>query len=113
MDDSSAKLLHAICEIRDLIRLLAEPAIAERDRKLRAELRRLVGKSPKKSKAVFLMDGSRKQAVIQRDSGINQGDLSILVKQLKNVDLITEDAKKPKLTISIPHNFFEDGAEDE
>ena len=59
------------------------------------------------------MDGSRKQAVIQRESGINQGDLSTLVKQLKTANLITADAKKPELKLSIPSNFFEDGAEDE
>jgi len=112
MDDSSSKLLDAICEIRDLVRLLAEPAIAERDKKLRTELRRLVGKSQKKSKAVLLMDGSRKQAIIQRESGINQGDLSILVKQLKTANLIRADAKEPALNISVPSTFF-DGEEDE
>jgi hypothetical protein len=113
MADRSDELLAAVRELRDLVRLLAEPAIAERDKKLRAELRRLVGKSPKKSRAVFLLDGKRKQADIQRESGINQGDLSILVKQLKAANLITADAKRPELTISIPSNFFEDGVADE
>jgi hypothetical protein len=107
------ELLKAVHEIRDLVRLIAEPAIAERDKKLRAERRRLVGRSPKKSKAVFLMDGKRKQADIQRESGINQGDLSILVKQLRAAGLVTADAKQPELTISIPPNFFQDGAADE
>jgi hypothetical protein len=113
MPEHSDELLAAVRELRDLVRLLAEPEIAERDKKLRAELRRLVGKSPKKTRAVFLMDGKRKQADIQRESGINQGDLSILVKQLKAANLITADAKQPELTISIPSNFFEDGAADE
>src|ERR1700686_2396941 len=99
MADHSDELLAAVRELRDLVRLLAEPAIAERDKKLRAELRRLIGGSPKKSKAVFLMDGQRKQAEIQRESGINQGDLSILVKQLRAANLITADAKQPELTI--------------
>ena len=66
-----------------------------------------------KSKAVFLMDGKRKQAEIQRESGINQGDLSTLVKELRAAKLITADAKQPELTISISSNFFEDGAADE
>jgi hypothetical protein len=48
MPEHSDELLAAVRELRDLVRLLAEPAIAERDKKLRAELRRLVGKSPKK-----------------------------------------------------------------
>jgi DNA-binding MarR family transcriptional regulator len=113
MADHSDELLATVRELRDLVRLLAEPAIAERDKKLRAELRRLVGRSPKKSKAVFLMDGKRKQADIQRESGINQGDLSTLVKQLKGANLITADAKQPELKISVPPNFFEDGAVDE
>jgi len=113
MADHSDELLATVQELRDLVRLLAEPAIAERDKKLRAELRRLVGRSPKKAKAVFLMDGKRKQADIQREGGINQGDLSILVKQLRAANLITSDAKQPVLTISIPPNFFEDGGSDE
>jgi hypothetical protein len=113
MAEHSDDLLAAVRELRDLVRLLAEPAIAERDKKLRAELRRIVGRSPKKSKAAFLMDGKRKQADIQRESGINQGDLSTLVKQLRAGNIVTADAKQPKLTISIPSNFFEDGTEDE
>jgi DNA-binding MarR family transcriptional regulator len=114
MADHSDELLAAVRELRDLVRLLAEPAITERDKKLRAELRHLVGRSLKKSNAVLLMDGKRKQADIQRESGINQGDLSTLVKQLRAANLITTDAKRPpELTISIPSNFFEEGAADE
>jgi hypothetical protein len=101
------QLLSAVQEIRDLVRLMAEPAIAERDRKLRAELKQLVGKSAAKSKSVFLMDGSRTQADIQRETKINQGDLSTLVKKLAASKLLSGDGKKPKLAISIPANFFE------
>jgi hypothetical protein len=61
MSDSD-QLLSAVQEIRDLVRLMAEPAIAERDRKLRAELKQVVGKSVPKSKSVSFMDGSRTQA---------------------------------------------------
>jgi hypothetical protein len=111
MTDTSAELLSAIQEIRDLIRIMAEPAVAERDKKDRAELQRIVGSSTKKAKAVFLMDGSRSQSVIQKETGINQGHLSTLVKQLKNSKLLSGDGKEPKLAISIPKSFFEDGAE--
>jgi hypothetical protein len=111
MVDANAELLIAISEIRDLIRLMAEPAIAERDKKLRTELRRLVGSSGPKAKAVFLMDGTRTQAMIQKDTGFNQGHLSTLVKQLKANQLLVGDGKQPKLAISIPDNFFEGEAD--
>ena len=107
MDEQDA-LLKAVLEIRDLVRLMAEPAIAQRDQKLRAELRRIVGKSAASSKSVLLMDGSRTQAEIQRQTKMNQGSLSTLVKRLSDGELLTNDGKKPKLAISIPHNFFEE-----
>jgi CRP-like cAMP-binding protein len=110
---SDSELLAAIHEIRDLVRLMAEPAIAARDKKLRAELRRIVGKSTTSSKSIFLMDGSRAQADIQRGTGINQGNLSSLVKQLKASQLLSDDGKNPKLAISIPSNFFEAESDDE
>jgi hypothetical protein len=111
MVDANAELLSAIYEIRDLIRLMAEPAIAERDKKLRTELHRLVGNSGPKAKAIFLMDGTRTQATIQKDTGFNQGNLSTLVKQLKASQLLVGDGKQPKLAISIPDNFFEGEAD--
>ena len=103
----SDQLLSAVEEIRDLVRLMAEPAIAERDQKLRLELRRIVGSSAPKSRAVFLMTGTRTQSDIQRESEINQGHLSTLVKQLKENELLSGDAKNPRLAITIPSNFFE------
>jgi len=113
MDELSTELLNAVREIRDLIRLLAEPAIAERDRKLRTELRRIVGKSIPYSKSALLMDGSRAQADIRRETGINQGNLSTLVNKLKQSGLLSGDGGEPKLAISIPANFFENGGTDE
>jgi nitrogenase molybdenum-iron protein alpha/beta subunit len=105
------EMLSAILEIRDLIRIMAEPAIAEHDKKSRAELRRIVGRSEKKAAAVFLMDGSRIQTAIHKESGINPGDLSTLVKQLTASSLLSGDAKQPKLSISIPNHFFENEAD--
>jgi hypothetical protein len=113
MDEQSAELLSAVREIRDLIRLMAEPAIAERDQKLRTELRRIVGKSIPSSKSVLLMDGSRTQAEIRSVTGINQGNLSTLVKSLSKSKLLSGDGKQPNLAISIPPNFFDNGATDE
>lgn len=106
-------ILSTVREIRDLVRLLAEPAIAERDRKTRGELRRIVGNGVAKKKAVLLMDGSRTQRAIYREAGINQGNLSMLVKQLKSANLLLGDGKEPKLSISVPANFFENESTDE
>ncbi len=102
----SDELLSAVQEIRSLIQLMAEPAIAERDRKLRTELKRIVGNSERKAKAVLYMDGMRTQRDIHRETGINEGQLSTLVKQLKENNLLSGDAN-PRLAISIPSNFFE------
>ena len=107
--DESSQLLKAVNEIRDLVRLMAEPAIAERDQKLRASLKLIVGSSAVKSKAVALMDGSRTQAVIHRETGMNAGHLSTLVKRLNEAKLVAGESKQPELAISIPPNFFENG----
>lgn len=99
-------------EMRDLLRVIAEPTLAKRDEKLRESLRGIVGKSKYKAKAVFLMDGSRTQATIQRESGAQQADVSRLVKGLREAGLINKNPdENPKLVIAIPTNFFEgDGA---
>lgn len=108
MADPSAEMLSVLSEMRDLLRLIAEPAIAERDKRLRGALRDIAG-SPtgKKARAVLLMDGTRNQAGISSDCGIDRGDLSVLVKKLKGADLLAGDPKQPRLSISIPQNFFE------
>ena len=107
MGDHSEQILGAVNEIRDLIRLMAEPQIAARDQKLREELLRLVSRSVPKQKSVFLMDGTRTQAAIIKETGVGQGHLSTLVKQLAQNNLLNGDPKQPKLAISIPSKFFE------
>jgi len=109
MADESSELVSAVKEIRDLLRVMAEPAMAEHDEKARAELRRIVGTSAKKAKAVHLMDGSKNQATIQKETSINQGDLSVLVKLLREGKLLSNDKKEPSLAIQIPKDFFEAG----
>lgn len=111
MGDHSEKILEAVNEIRELIRIMAEPQIAVRDKNLRGELRRIVGRSVPKQKSVLLMDGTRNQVAIQRQTEMNKGNLSTLVKQLSESKLLVGDPKQPKLTISIPANFFEEDAE--
>jgi hypothetical protein len=103
---NDADLLTAICEIRDLVRLIAEPQIAARDQKLREALRRIVGHSAPKQKSVLLMDGTRTQTIIRQETGINAGHLSTMVKQLAKAKLLADDHKHPALVISIPQNFF-------
>lgn len=103
----SAELLAAVEEIRELVRLMAEPAIAERDAKRRTELKRIVGSSLQKGQAVLQMNGTHERKDIQRDTGISKGNLSTLLKLLKESDLISGDGKQPKLAISVPPNFFE------
>lgn len=108
MSDHSAQMLHVLAEMRDLLRLIAEPAIAQRDKKLRKELRSICGSATgKKARAVLLMDGSRNQTGISNECGINQGDLSVLVKKLKGAELLKGDPRQPELAISIPPDFFE------
>ena len=47
----------------------------------------LLGKSAPAAKAALLMDGSRPQSTIQRETSINQGNLSTPVKRLKESKL--------------------------
>jgi len=110
MSDSSAQMLQVLSEMRDLLRLLAEPAIAQRDKKLREMLRDIAGSATgKKAKAILLMNGTRNQAGISTECGIDRGDLSALVKKLRVAELLKGDSKQPELVISIPLNFFEEG----
>ena len=104
----STELLGAVHEIRDLIRLMAEPQIAARDQKLREELIRIVGKSEPKAKVVFLLDGAHTQAAIHAETKMHQGNLSTFVKELGKAKLLSgTDSRQPKLAISIPADFFE------
>lgn len=93
--------------MRKLLELLAEPAIAQRDAKLRGELRQIVGSSAKKRQSVFLMDGSRTQKEIFAQTNVNQGNLSTMVGKLESAGLLADGKKQPRLAIAIPPNFFD------
>jgi hypothetical protein len=99
--------IELLTEIRDLLLVLAEPALAQRDLKFRDALRKIVGKGPKNVAAVFLMNGARSPAAIAKEAQIDPGQLSRLVKALAVESLITPDDKHPKLVVTIPPNFFE------
>jgi len=110
MTDPSAQMLSVLSEMRDLLRLIAEPAIAERDKKIREALRGIAGSATgKKARAILLMDGTRNQATIVKECGIHKGDLSVLVKKMNAAQLLKDDPKQPQLAISIPPDFFERG----
>jgi hypothetical protein len=94
-----------LLEIRDLLRLIAEPALAKRDARLRTSLQQVIGKSKQKAEAVALMDGTRSQAAIRKDCGIDDGNLSRLVKALRKAELIGPDDKHPNLVFPAPSNL--------
>ena len=94
-------------EMRDLLRLMAEPALAKRDERLRASLQEIIGKSNQKAQAVVLMDGTRSQVAIRKDCGIDHGHLSRLVKSLREGQLIGPDDKHPKLVFPVPANLVD------
>jgi hypothetical protein len=100
--DENSEILR---EIRDLLRLIAEPALAKRDERLRAALKLVIGKSKQKAEAVVLMDGTRSQAAIRKDCGIDDGNLSRLVKALRGAELIGPDDKHPALVFPVPSNL--------
>lgn len=94
-----------LTEIRDLLLLIAEPALAKRDEKLRASLLQIVGKGRQKAEAVVLMDGTRSQADIQKECGVDKGGLSRLVKALREAGLIGPGDERPKLAFPAPANL--------
>ena len=101
-----------LTEIRDLLQVMAEPALAKRDAKARSSLRAVVG-SGKKAKAAILMDGSRSQSAIVNESAIDKGALSRLVKSLADAKLISADEKHPRLLVNVPPTFFDGDDADE
>lgn len=102
--NEQTELLREMCH---LLRVIAEPQLAKRDERLRASLLDVVGKSKAGTKAAYLMDGSRSQAIICKESGIDQGALSRLTKSLRAKELLMPDDKHPKLMITIPPTFFD------
>jgi len=107
--DHEQAVLEELRRLGKLLEVIAEPAIAQRDAKLRDTLRRIVGSSAKKQQSVLLMDGSRKQAQIAAATSVNKGGLSRLVGELEDCGLLADGKKQPKLAISIPSNFFDAG----
>lgn len=110
MPDEASETLVILRKIHNLLELLAEDKIAQRDEAQRVILRQLAGSSVPKQKSILLMDGTRTQADIRRATSVNQGHLSTLVSSLFKENLLSGDIKQPNIAISIPKNFFEDHA---
>lgn len=102
--NEQTELLREMCH---LLRVIAEPQLAKRDGRHRASLLDTVGRSKAGAKAALLMDGSRSQAAICKESGIDRGALSRLTKELRAKALLAPDDKHPKLIITIPPTFFD------
>jgi hypothetical protein len=107
-----SKEIELLVEIRDLLQVMAEPALAKRDEKFRQAVRVVVGKSRKSASAIKLMDGSRAQAAISKEAGIDPGQLNRLIKSLEKSALIGADEKHPKLRVKLPFPFFEEYGKD-
>jgi DNA-binding MarR family transcriptional regulator len=99
-----------LCEIRDLLLLIAEPQIAGRDRLRRDQLRKVIGKSEKNIKACLLMDGSRNQSAIAKEVPIDVGQLSKLVKALGEAQLL-KDGSSPAIVIPVSESIFKGAAD--
>lgn len=106
-NDQAEALIAEVRSVRALLELIAEPAIAQRDAKLREELRRIVGGSAKKQKSVLLMDGSRTQTQIASETSVHKGDLSTMVGKLEQARLLKDGKKQPSIAIPIPLGFFD------
>jgi len=106
----SDELLETVRKIYGLLELLAEDKIAERDANQRQQLRTIAGAGKQKQAAILLMDGTRAQKDIVSGASIKAPNLSTLVGELLEAELLVGDRKLPKLAIAIPANFFEGAA---
>lgn len=100
-----------LTEIRDLLQVMAEPLLEKRHKKFRDGIRDAVGKKQTARVAVLLMDGTRTQAAISKESGMDAGALNRLVKDLQAKSLSTMEGKHPKLGGKLPGNFWEQNGE--
>lgn len=107
MVDNSAEVLKTLQKIEQLLELLAEDKIAERDAKQRKTLIEIVGASPLMRKSVLLMDGVRTQKEICTQTSADSSNFSKLIAKLNSAKLLVGDTKAPKLVISVPAKLFE------
>jgi hypothetical protein len=103
-----------LVEIRDLLQVLAEPLLEKRHKKFRDGIRAVVGKKKSAKVAVLMMDGTRTQAAIAKESSMDASQLNRLVKELEKGAFCLMEGKHPKLATKLPADFFdENGDSDE
>jgi len=95
-----------LTDIRDLLLLIAEPAIAKRDSGLRASIREAVGTGVKRQAASLLMNGKLTRKEIQAQSTIDQSGISRLVSELIEKGLALEEDSRPCLVCQLPSDFY-------
>lgn len=100
-----------LLEIRDLLQVMAEPLLEKRHKKFRDGIRKVVGKKQSARGAVLLMDGTRTQAAIAKESGMDASHLNRLVKELEKESLCAMEGKHPKLARKLPTDFFDHNGE--
>lgn len=105
------KIVNLLTEIRELLRIIAEPQLAERDRQGRATIVKIVGRSQKRKSAVLLIDAVRTRADIQKLSEIDPGDLSRFMSELKEAQLCEEQSRVPRLRVSVDEKMFDQKGE--
>lgn len=99
--------IELLMEIRDLLKVMAEPALIKQDEKFKQAVQAVAGKSRKSGAAILLMDGSRTQAAISKQASIDPSQLNRLVKTLEANSLIGVDEKYPKLRVKLSPSFFD------
>jgi DNA-binding MarR family transcriptional regulator len=100
-----------LTEIRDLLAVMAEPLMEKRHKKFRDGIRAVVGKKQAGRAAVLLMDGTRTQAAIAKESKMDPAALTRLLKQLKGKALCEVEGKHPKLAGKLPGDFWDQNGE--
>lgn len=98
--------IEVLRDIRELLMLIAEPQLAERDRVRREALRKIAGKGEKNVKAVLLMNGERMQSTIAKEVPIDVGQLSKLVTALREAKLLDQDNQNPEVVIPVSEAIF-------
>jgi hypothetical protein len=106
-----SKDIELLTEIRDLLQVMAEPLLEKRHKKFRDGIRAAVGKKQTARVAVLMMDGTRTQAAISKESGMDAGALNRLVKDLQAKSLCTMEGKHPKLAGKLPGDFWDQNGE--
>ena len=106
-----SKDMELLTEIRDLLQVMAEPLLEKRQKKFRDGIRRVVGKKKSARGAVLLMDGTRSQAAIAKESGMDAGHLNRLVKVLEKEALCAMEGKHPKIACRLAGDFWDQNGE--